>query len=210
MAPYCVHEICACTTDDNALDSVERIARWNKAHSRRWNHLLTRLRRDHPSLQFMRCIEVQERGVLHDHAIVWSETPLSISRIRSLAIATSFGHGVDLKPLPPGSKAATDYATKSVAGYVTKSCDAREKVPWWGTVHPVDLRTGEVDPQGIVEGRYRTWSCSREWGLTMAQVRREARAFAERMHEASDENLLAALHIELGALPIDESPPAPS
>jgi hypothetical protein len=168
------------------------------------------LRRDHPSLQFLRGVEVQERGVLHDHAIVWSATPLSLKRVRELAIAAKFGHGVDLKPLPPGTRAAADYATKSVAGYVTKACDARDRVPWWGTVQPLDVRTGEIDPEGIIDGRYRTWSCSREWGMTMAQVRREARECAKQLSNTEIQTVVAMLKQELGAVLIDETPPAPS
>jgi len=180
------------------------LAEWNAAHSGRWNQLRTNLRRDHDGLQFMRGVEVQGRGALHDHVMVWSPSPLSLAAVRSRAIDAGFGHSVDLAPCEPGSRKAAYY----VAKYVTKACDARGRVPWAADV--VDLRTGEVSRQAVA-GRYRTWSCSRGWGLRMADVRATARLYAQAKARerrlAEDTAALGVLGAVLGRLdPVADSP----
>lgn len=178
-------ETCPCTP----AGGVD-LARWNASHSRRWNHLRTRLRQDVPALEFLRGIEVQSRGALHDHALLWSPVPLRQERLRLLAMAAGFGHSLDLKPLVPGSRQAAYYVSK----YVTKACDSRDAVPWWGEY--VDRYTGEIR-EGRISAPYRTWSASRGWGLTMAAVRaicREyARARAEQLHALQLADLVSAL-----------------
>lgn len=176
-------ERCECTPP-GGVD----LAEWNSTHSRRWNHLRTLLRREYPDLQFMRGVEVQGRGALHDHAIVYSPAgALDLALVRRLAIRAGFGHSVDLAPCTPGSKRAAYYVSK----YVTKACDSRDDVPWLGEV--VDRQTGEVTV-GLVPGRYRTWSCSREWGDTMRDVRAVGAAYARRVAaEAADRSLADAL-----------------
>jgi hypothetical protein len=42
-------------------------------------------------------------------------------------------------------------------------------VPW--VVDEVDMATGEVTEVVHEKARYRTWSCSRRWGLTMRAIR---------------------------------------
>jgi hypothetical protein len=176
------------------------LAEWNASHSRRWNHLLTLLRREYPGIQFMRGVEVQARGALHDHAIVWTSTGLNVARVRELAIRAGFGHSVDLAPSPPGSKRAGYYVSK----YVTKACDSRESVPW--AAETVDVHTGEIS-RGRIHARYRTWSCSRSWGLTMREVRALAQEQAikarDLRHERHMESAFAA------AAPLLAPDPAP-
>jgi hypothetical protein len=194
-------ETCPCTPP-GGID----LARWNASHSRRWNHLRTRLRQAVPALEFLRGIEVQARGALHDHALLWSPVPLRPERMREFAVAAGFGHSVDLAPLEAGSGAAARYVTKRVAGYVTKACDSRDAVPWWGEY--VDRRTGEIR-EGRVTAPYRTWSSSRGWGLTMAGVRaicrEHARARAHELHSSLLQELCSALDAEV--LPVAQSPP---
>lgn len=137
---------------------------WNRSHSARWNHLRTALRREYPDLEFMRGVEVQKRGALHDHALVWSPRPLRQGVVKRLAMRAGFGHSTDLEPVMPGSRKAAYYISK----YVTKACDQRESVPWVGEY--VDRRTGEIK-RGRIDARYRTWSASRGWGLRMRDVR---------------------------------------
>lgn len=189
-------EVCACTPE-GGVD----LARWNASHSGRWNRVRTALRRDVPGLEFFRGVEVQTRGALHDHAMVWSPVPLKKSRVREIAMAAGFGHSVDLAPAPAGSKRAAYYVSK----YVTKATDARDQVPWWGQV--IDYDTGEVT-EDIVPGRYRTWSMSRGWGLTMRAVRAEARAKIAEREAAMVAEFFALVVSELGGeLIADESPP---
>lgn len=190
---------CACTP----LGGVD-LPRWNASHSRRWNHFRTVLKADTPEVQFFRGIEVQTRGALHDHALIWSPVPLVLSELRQLAIRAGFGHSVDLAPVQPGSKKCAYYVSK----YVTKATDSRALVPWLGQV--VNLRTGEVT-LGIVPGRYRTWSMSREWGTTMAKVKALAGAYARvraaEQEASADERGRAVLAAILGPLtPLDPVP----
>lgn len=147
------------------------LASWNCGHSGRWNHFRTVVKRDNPGLEFFRGVEVQKRGALHDHAMIDSPHPLSKAVLRALAIACGYGHEVDLAPCDPGSKRAAYYVSK----YVTKATDSRQVVPWLGET--VNVETGEVFT-GLVPGRYRTWSMSRGWGVTMASVRAEAAVYA--------------------------------
>lgn len=189
-------DVCPCTP----AAGVD-LPRWNASHSARWNRVRTSLRRDEPSLEFFRGIEVQHRGALHDHALVWSPRPVTKRRVRELAIAAGFGHSVDVAPVT-SVKQASYYTSK----YVTKATDSREDVPWWGDV--VDEETGEIT-QEVVPGRYRTWSMSRQWGLTMAAVRAEAHAFVIAREKAHEDEILALLASQLGAqlLPDETSPP---
>jgi len=166
------------------------LAAWNASHSSRWNRLRTALRKQYPGLEFWRGIEVQRRGALHDHALVYSPVAVSEAEVRRLARLAGFGHEMHMPPVKPGSRREAYY----VAKYVAKACDSRSDVPWLG--ERVDTRTGEVTV-GEVEARYRTWSMSRQWGLTMADVRAEAAAYAavcrEREEAASLDRALEAL-----------------
>lgn len=181
--------VCPCTPP-GGVD----LARWNTDHSRRWNHFRTRLKQDVPEAQFLRGVEVQKRGALHDHALLWSPVPLDIRSLRVLAIAAGFGHSLDLAPVVPGSRKAAYYVSK----YVVKSCDSREEVPWLGEY--ADRRTGEIR-FGLVTARFRTWSSSRDWGLTMAAVRsicaQHARQRADAEHQETLQLLMSALGAEL-------------
>jgi hypothetical protein len=98
-------------------------------------------------------------------------------------MACGFGHSVDLQAVQHGHAAY-------VAKYVAKSADQRGDVPWFGLVRqegrPVVDRdgvlVGYVFRNGDLEDRprrswpswspsYRTWSASRGWGRTMADLR---------------------------------------
>lgn len=161
-APNCGHEICACT-EAGGVD----LGVWNAEHGPRWNHFRTRLKQDHPSIEYMRGCEVQDgahtdgigRGALHDHIVFRSLTEVTEAELRKIALDAGFGHSVKLLPIRPGSTQEAYYVSK----YLTKSADSRAEVPW------VDLVTGEVVP-----GRYRTWSCSQKWGDSMTVIRQAA------------------------------------
>ena len=164
--------ICPCTPAGGT-----DLGTWNAGHSARWNHLRTNLARDYDGMQYLRAVEVQLRGALHDHAILWSPIPLGLEHVRSRAIAAGFGHSVDLAPIVPGSRKAAYY----VAKYVTKACDSREQVPW--TVDKLDRETGELVAVQLESAPFRTWSSSRAWGITMKAVRAAVRASITRAPE---------------------------
>jgi hypothetical protein len=135
-----------------------------------------------------------------------SDAPIALATVRRLAIRAGFGHSVDLAACEPGSRKAAYYVSK----YVTKATDCRESVPWAADL--VDLHTGEVT-RGVVAGRYRTWSMSREWGDTMAAVRARAGAYAAlKREERSAVELREAVWVltaALGAMTLvdGEAPP---
>jgi hypothetical protein len=160
------------------VDGVD-LAEWNPSAAGRWNLLRTQLRRQVPELQYLRAVEVQVRGALHLHVIVWSPVALDKAQLRRLAMGYGFGHELDLAPIEPGSRKHAYY----VAKYVTKACDTRGSVPWNKDV--VNKRTGEVRREGT-EASYRTWSASRGWKLTMRQIKDVCRAQARGRAAARD------------------------
>ena len=191
-------DFCPCGVEDFDL------AKWNASHSSRWNHLRTLLRRAHPGMEFFRAIEPQKRGALHDHVIVWSPSPIAVTELRRLAIQSGFGHSVDLQPAQRHSSQIPEYVSK----YVTKGCDSREEIPWYGEI--IDYDTGEVTEGLVDRAPYRTWSQSQAWGTTMSAVRAEAAQMALAYVSAEQAPLLALLAAQLGAEPRpdpDESPP---
>jgi hypothetical protein len=164
------------------------LAAWNADHSRRWNIWVTRLRAEHAGCQYFRAVEVQRRGALHDHVILWSADRVSKAEVRALAIAGGWGHEVDVQRLEPGSR----WVARYVAKYVSKACDSRTEVPWAGEV--VEPATGEVLP-GVVTARYRTWSMSARYGVRMAEVRRAA---GDRARQLAEQGALAVLSAVFG------------
>lgn len=172
VRPTAHRDICSCQRH-----MVGGLGAWNASASRRWNHLRTLLTRDHPDLVFLRAVEVQKRGALHLHIIVWTPKPLVLQRVQELAMRSGFGCVLDFAPCAPGSRRAAYYVSK----YVTKACDSRGVVPW--TADVVDQETGEVQALDVV-ATYRTWSASRSWGITMAQIRAAA-ARAVAAHRAA-------------------------
>ena len=152
-------DLCRCTPEGGV-----RLSEWNPSAAGRWNVLRGRIKRAVPGLEYLRAVEVQKRGALHLHVIVWAPVQLDRALLRRWAIDAGFGHELDLAPIVPGSRKHAYY----VAKYVTKACDSRDLVPWSADV--VDEDTGEIRRQ-MVDGRYRTWSSSRGWGLTMRQIK---------------------------------------
>nr|CRY96532.1 hypothetical protein [uncultured prokaryote] len=146
---------------------------WNASHSRRWNHFRTSLRQQVPQLEFFRGIEVQHRGALHDHCLVWSPVPITTKSVRVHALRAGFGHSIKHARIVAGSSDEARYVTK----YTTKSVDQRTDVPW--TVDVVDQVTGEITTEEV-DGRYRTWSMSRGWGTRMADVKAAIAAHMQR------------------------------
>jgi hypothetical protein len=143
---------------------------WNASASARWNVLRGALRREYPGLEYFRAVERQERGALHLHIIVWSAEPIDLQRVQALALSAGFGCTIDFKPAAPGDTRQAGY----VAKYVTKATDERAKVPW----DLLDKHTGEVTEAD--EARYRTWSASRGWGMTMRAIQDGIREAARR------------------------------
>ena len=219
-APFCRHELCPCTP----WEGVD-LAVWNTQASRFWNALLTLIERHYGTRPaYFRAAEVQDgkrrddrlgRGGLHFHVLV--SIPAQLARrgddgrwralpdLRRLAIEAGFGHEVDVQPIDGRSAGAAEYVTKLVAGYVTKSADLRDDVPWLS--YDVDRSTGEVTES--TAPTFRTWSQSKTWGTTMAAIRaaslEKARELAAQRQAGPDSVPAPALRSS-----DSETPPAPS
>ena len=149
---------------------------WNASAGRRWNRLRGDLARLYPGLVYLRVVEIQERGAIHLHVLVWTPKPLVLNEVQTLAMLAGFGCVIDYE-----ASIGTGHATY-VSKYATKATDQRAEVPW----DVLDLETGEV--LAVKEAKYRNWSCSRDWGLTMkaleAGIREAAQKRASLMAES--------------------------
>jgi hypothetical protein len=147
------------------------LGEWNAQESTCWNRLRLALSRlSSGSLAYIGSVEVQGRGALHRHVVLWTESPLSPEEVQPLALAAGYGCVFDLQVITSAQKAAW-YVSK----YVTKSSGSRQDVPWVAEV--LDAHTGEVRPMHTVP-TFRTWSASQGWGYTMKGLREIARAQA--------------------------------
>lgn len=146
---------------------------WNASASSHWNRLRTSLKRLYPGLEYFKAVETQTRGAIHYHLPIWSATPMNSVEVQALALRAGFGCVMDLDPIASGDLRAAAYVSK----YVSKATDTRDEVPWQADV--VDEVTGEVRLMHT-DARYRTWSASRGWGMTMRAVREMIREAAVR------------------------------
>lgn len=186
---------------------VERLkaARWNGHAPQVWSWLMTELRRSLPGVdvQFWKCWESQDRGVLHLHAII-SALGVSERRMRGLwkrALKTvysmsdgyRFEWGVKQSTCDSiGSRQSIRDAMQDhgfdpdeASDFVAAGDDvARLKVIRYvakyctkGGVRAstVNPTTGEIRDDGR---GYRTWSASGRWGSTMKQIRGHQQAWA--------------------------------
>lgn len=156
------------------------VGEWNAKAGQRWSWLVTYLRRHvDPSMQYFRSVEVQARGALHFHCLVRLSTNglrrlLAMWRprdphcpLRTLVVSRGFGHAIDLQVLD-GSPAKIAALLTYVAKYVSKAVDDRHDVPW----------TPDPDaPEHHCRASYRTWTASRGYGKTMAELRRAQVAY---------------------------------
>lgn len=155
-------EACPCTP----AGGVE-LAEWNANLGQRWNRFCQDLRRHlGQQIQYFKATEVQARGALHLHVPLRLVvgTQLHLPTIRAMAIAHGFGHSVDLRTVK------NEVGLWYVAKYVSKASAMRSSVPW----RKVDQDSGELR----LTPTYRTWSASRQWGLTMAAVRQAQQEWA--------------------------------
>jgi hypothetical protein len=146
-------------------------AHWNGTAPRRWSDFVTYLRRILGcDVQFFGAWEPQKRGVLHRHAVMWVERPMSQRRMRAAVrlAARSWAFGTQLRVDVIDSEAA-GRAAWYLAKYCTKTADGVDGV------RLLDVRTGELKRcQG-----FRSWSSSRRWGDSMGRVRERQRAWVQ-------------------------------
>jgi len=158
---------------------------WNASAGKRWNRLRGELARLYPGIVFLRAVEVQERGAIHLHVIVWTPEPLVLREVQALALDAGFGCVIDFKPAKAGDTRQAAYVSK----YVTQATDQRGEVPW----DVVDRESGEV--VAVSGAKFRTWSCSRDWGLTMKAVEEGIRTAAKKRATALRESATLATEL---------------
>lgn len=145
---------------------------WNGRAAKQFNRWKQQLEREVGcKIEHFRATEVQGRGALHYHVPVRfsASVKLPIAMIRRLAMNYGFGHSVDVQEI--GAKGPAGYCAK----YVSKSADERELVPF------VHHKTGQIGP-----GRWRTWSSSRGWGQSMADVKAAQHEWSRLRREATE------------------------
>lgn len=161
----------ACDCWDHGSD----LAAWNASAGRRWNHLLTLLGREYGRVDFFRTVEIQKRGALHLHVIVSSDLALNVRVVQALALRVGFGCVVDLQRVRLLSRVG-QYISK----YVTKGVTGRAEVPWAAPI--LDAETGEIRTLRT-RARYRVYSQSHGWGITLRRYRQDLRERHERARE---------------------------
>lgn len=157
-----------CVVDEHAA------AVWHNDIGQRWSWFVTELRRqlgDGVTVEFMKTWELQERGVLHLHALVRVSGVVTDRRVRA-AVRLSrarwgFGKQYKLDAINLADPAGAARAAGYVAKYVSKGCDV---LP---SVRRLSMATGELRTGGI-----RPWSASRSWGMTMRDIRASRVAWA--------------------------------
>jgi hypothetical protein len=214
----CRHRKCPCTPYGQELDSRRRIAEWNGRQGLRWNRFWQGFERllatRGVSAAYFRAVEVQERGVLHEHLVLIVDRPLLVdvklrAAVRKLAIAHGYGHQLDLRVAEPKVEAhgmgdrTPRLLAWYVSKYVSKSVDERPNVPWrrWDQGNDVELvevyePTGEIlSHEPIRRGSprsYRTWTCSQDWGCSLGLVKRAQREWWRVMTEAQQQDWMLA------------------
>jgi uncharacterized protein YbjQ (UPF0145 family) len=150
--------------------------------------------REFPGFQFFRAVELQVRGVIHLHVIVWSPgRRITATAVQPLALAAGFGCNVKVTHSGEDVARFARYVTK----YVTKSVDGRGDCPW-DVLDPV---TGELRASAAT---YKAWSQSLGFGCRMREhedaIRSQRRRAAERLRLAADAGHAEAVGLVLGLL----------
>jgi hypothetical protein len=158
------------------------LGQWNRQESACWNRLRTALARSYDGMAYIGAVEVQKRGALHRHLMIWTPEPLVPAEVQALAQEAGYGCVFDVQPVDDVRKAA-----RYVSKYITKSAGDRGNVPW--TAEVLDEQTGELRELSTVP-TFRTWSSSQNWGFTVKGLRevmmQQARARAMYLRELAD------------------------
>jgi hypothetical protein len=186
----------ACDCHDHGMSD----GLWNAQESACWNRLRTAMTRDRRVI-FAGAVETQKRGMLHRHVLVFVDDVMLHEEVQALAIAAGYGCVVDVEPVRSAEKAA-----RYISKYVTKASSDRAVVPW----ERLDLDTGEIVGR---RARYRLWSSSRTWGVTMLEVRQaqsaQARARARYLAELGAALASETSRPAAGLAPADSTEPDP-
>jgi hypothetical protein len=137
---------------------------WNAEASYRWHRLRTSIRRRYPDFEYVRAVEVQDRGLIHYHLAAANPGSLDLQWIRDEAVRCGFGCSTQWEAV-----ANPHYLAK----YVTKSLEA-DGLLWT----EINTETGELVQ--VDDPRLRTMSRSMSWGITLKMLRERRRLEARR------------------------------
>jgi hypothetical protein len=185
---------------------VERLpaSQWNGCAPQAWSWVVEEVRRrlSGHQVEFWKCWESQERGVLHLHAVIWAAgvTEKRMKRVWKKALLKPWnvpiGNGTYPFVWGPQQQCDSLRSEKSVQEVIEEYgfdqveaeefVDAREKVVQLKAIRYVakycvkggkratvcSRVTGEIKDDGR---GYRTWSASGDWGLRMKQVKQAQR-----------------------------------
>ena len=172
----CGHSPGECSGDKGCVVELVPMATWNGRAPQRWSHFVTEMRRQlKRPVQFCGSWEVQGRGALHRHALMWCP---GVTRqrfraaVRLCAYRYGFGRQHDTQTISGDD--AREIARKAgyCAAYCTKGGDR---------ARTLNTSTGEIR-----SGGYRPWSASRGWGLTMKAIRAEQLAWVQEQRVAAE------------------------
>ena len=131
---------------------------------------MTDLRAFVGEVHFFKTWELQKRGMLHLHAMMRATTVTDRrfrAAVRLCARRYGFGREVDVQSVDMTDERAVARRAGYCAKYVTKASDS---LP---AVLRLNVITGE-----LIEGGYRPWSASRQWGDTMRMTKLRRRLWA--------------------------------
>lgn len=164
----------ACTGALGCVADRESAGRWNATAPQRWSWFIQYLRREIGGIEFFKTWETQRRGLLHLHGLVRVSRPITRRRMREIvqtcALQWEFGREVDVQHINGANGVEVARKAGYCAKYATKSSDDP------ATTARIDRDTGEIL---LAQGGYRSWSCSRGWGLTMKRLRAERLAYTQ-------------------------------
>lgn len=167
-------------------------ALWNLETKTTWNHFVTELERELGiDVPYWKSWELQKRGALHLHALMRHE---GISKadfevaVREIASVWGFGEQIVIKAVTQANRAEFGVY---VTVYVTKGSD-------------LGLTFNELTGE-LKQGGYRPWSASRDWGLSMADVKLTVRVRAIAWAVASRGEVVTAQagELDLASAPLE-------
>jgi hypothetical protein len=177
-------------------------AKWNGHAPQAWSWLVTEVRRLLPDVdvQFWKCWETQDRGMLHLHGILWAlgVTEDRMRRVWAEALrhvydvggGYSFGWGSEQSCDRIGSKLNVEELMEILdppeVMELLEADESKEKAKFvrYGAKYctkggeraaTINRTTGEIRRDG---SGYRTWSASARWGHRMKAIKAQQRAWA--------------------------------
>lgn len=151
-----------CSGEVGCVVQASDLAIWHDGLGQRWSWFMTDLRREVGDVEFFKTWEIQRRGALHCHSMMRADQVSQrrmLAAVKMCAARWGFGDQVDVQVFDLGDAESAARKAGYIAKYASKSAD---DLPGVRRLNP---STGEIR-----SGGFRSWSSSRRWGSSMAQV----------------------------------------